>query len=245
MSQRIRILCAWAGPATVGVTLFGWLVAGILPIPLGSSSTTKEVVSFYGHDTRVLIGVVIAQIGICGAFPLIALIGDFMLRMEGRHPILALVQLVTGAATGLLLLLPMLLMAVIAFRPDRNPELTVTLNDIAWLVFITPIAPFIIQNIAIGTAILRDKAETLPRWVGYLNFWIAASFLPDPLSFFFHSGPFSWRGIFVFWLALTTYAAFLIGMGLVLRAAILRDVDAPPDAAAVDGDGEAGRLMSH
>jgi hypothetical protein len=222
MSYRVQMLCAWAGPATVVVTLLGWLIAGILPIPLGSSSTTQEVVSFYGHDTRVLAGLVIAQLGICLVFPLIGLIGYFLLRIEGRRPILTFVQLVTGAATGVLLLVPMLLMAVISFRPDRNPEITVTLNDIAWLVFLTPIAPFIIQNVAIGIAILSDKAQTLPRWVGYLNFWIAASFLPDVLAFFFHSGPLSWQGVLVFWLALTTYSVFLIGMGLVMRSAILR-----------------------
>ena len=225
MSRRIQIVCAWCGPAAVLLSLCGWLIAGILPIPLGSSSTTEQVVGFYSHDTRVLCGLVIAQLGICLVFPLIGLIGYRMLRIEGRHPILTFVQLVTGAATGVMLLLPMLLMAVIAFRPDRNPELTVTLNDMAWLLFITPIAPFIIQNVAIGTAILRDPRATLPRWVGYLNFWIAASFVPDPLAYFFHSGPFSWRGIFIFWLALTTYAAFLVGMGLVLRTAALRDTD--------------------
>lgn len=235
MSRRMQIICAWCGPATVLVTLCGWLIAGILPIPLGSSSTTAQVVSFYGHDTRVISGLVIAQLGICLAFPLIALIGYRMLRIEGRHPLLTFVQLVTGAATGVFLLLPMLLMAVIAFRPDRNPELTVTLNDISWLLFITPIAPFIIQNIAIGVAILRDSRATLPRWVGYMNFWIAASFIPDPLAYFFHSGPFSWRGIFIFWLALTTYAVFLVGMGLVLRSAALRDpvvADSSPQLAA-------------
>jgi hypothetical protein len=231
MSHRLQILCAWAGPAAVAITLAGWLIAGILPIPLGASSTTGEVLRFYGNDTRVLIGLVIAQLGICLVFPLIALIGYFLLRIEGRHPILTFIQLTTGAATGVLLLLPMLLMAVIAFRPDRSPELTVTLNDIAWLLFITPIAPFMIQNVAVGSAILSDPAQTLPRWVGYMNFWVAASFLPDVLAFFFHSGPFSWRGIFVFWLALTTYSVFLIGMGLVLRAAVMRS--ARPATAAV------------
>ncbi|WP_241473129.1 hypothetical protein [Mycolicibacterium neoaurum] len=238
LSRRIQVICAWCGPATVIVAFIGWLIAGVLPIPLGSSSTTEEVVSFYANDTRVLFGLVIAQLGVCLVFPLIALIGYRMLRMEGRHPILALIQLVTGAATGVLLLLPMLLMAVIAFRPDRNPEITVTLNDICWLLFITPIAPFIIQNIAIGTAILRDRNRTLPRWVGYTNFWIAASFLPDPLAFFFHGGPFSWRGIFIFWLALTSYSIFLIVMGVVLRAAALRE-DAAGEAPVESAPGEA------
>jgi hypothetical protein len=224
MSGTLRRICAWSGPATVVVALVGWLIAGVLPLPLGSSSSTEEVVAFYSHDTRVLIGLVIAQLGVCLVFPLIALITLAMLRIEGRTPLLTIIQAVTGAATGVLLLMPMLLMAVIAFRPDRTPELTVTLNDIAWLLFLTPIAPFMIQNIAIGTAILGHKQSVLPRWVGYLNFWVAAAFIPDVLAFFFHDGPFSWRGVFVFWLALFAYAAFLIVMGMVLRTA---DLDGP------------------
>ena len=206
-------------PATVVVALIGWLVAGVLPIPLGPESSVQQVVDFYGQP-RVLVGMSIASVGICLVFPLIAVIGVHMVRMEGRTPILTFLQLITGAATGVLLLLPMLLMAVIGFRPDRNPELTVTLNDIAWLMFITPIAPFIIQNVAIGVAILNDKRQTLPRWVAFVNFWVAFSFLPDPLAFFFHSGPFAWRGIFIFWLALTTYAIFLIVMGVMLSKVV-------------------------
>jgi hypothetical protein len=230
LTKRILTLCAWAGPATVVVALIGWLIAGVLPIPLGSESSVEQVVDFYGH-TRVLVGLVISSVGICLVFPLIAVIGVHMVRMEGRTPILTFLQLITGAATGVLLLLPMLLMAVIAFRPDRNPELTVTLNDIAWLLFITPIAPFMIQNVAIGVAILNDKRQTLPRWVGYVNFWIALSFIPDPLAFFFHSGPFAWRGIFIFWLALTTYSIFLVVMGVMLHKAVKESAD--PDLRAV------------
>ncbi|WP_319455959.1 MULTISPECIES: hypothetical protein [unclassified Mycobacterium] len=230
MTKRILTLCAWAGPATVVVALIGWLIAGVLPIPLGSESSVEQVVDFYGH-TRVLVGLVISSVGICLVFPLIAVIGVHMVRMEGRTPILTFLQLITGAATGVLLLLPMLLMAVIAFRPDRNPELTVTLNDIAWLLFITPIAPFMIQNVAIGVAILNDKRQTLPRWVGYVNFWIAFSFIPDPLAFFFHSGPFAWRGIFIFWLALTTYSIFLVVMGVMLHKTVKESAD--PDLPAV------------
>jgi hypothetical protein len=170
---------------------------------------------------------VIASIGVCLVFPLIAVIAVQMLRMErGRPPVLTLIQVLTGAATGVLLLLPMLLMAMISFRPDRNPELTVTLNDIAWLLFLTPIAPFMIQNVAIGIAILGDDRQTLPRWVGYMNFWVAILFIPDVMAFFFHSGPLAWNGVLVFWLALAAYSAFLIVMGVVIaRVVRTQDVD--------------------
>jgi hypothetical protein len=229
MTTRILTLCAWCGPATVVIALAGFLISGVLPIPLGSESSVSDVVAFYSHDTRVLSGLVISALGVCLVLPLTAVIGVHMVRMEGRTPILTFLQLIAGAAVSICLPLPLLLMTTIAFRPDRSPELTVTLNDIAWLLFITPIGPFIVQNVAIGVAILNDKRQTLPRWVGYVNFWIAFSFLPDPLAFFFHSGPFAWRGIFIFWLALTTYSVFLLVMGLTLRKAIREssDTDAP------------------
>jgi hypothetical protein len=226
MSIRIQLLCAWSGPATVVVATIGFLISGVLPIPLGPDTTTGEVVGFYSDNTRVSAGLVIVALGLCLVFPLIALIGVFMMKMEGRTPVLTFLQLITGAATGVFLVMPILLMTVIPFRPDRTAELTVTLNDLAWLLFITPIGPFILQNIAIGTAILSDRRGVLPRWVGYLNFWIAFSFVPDVLAFFFHSGPFSWRGIFVFWLAFVAYAIFLVAMGLVLRTAIRGEADA-------------------
>jgi hypothetical protein len=88
-----------------------------------------------------------------------------------------------------------------------------------------------IQNVAIGVAILNDKRQTLPRWVAYVNFWVAFSFTPDVLAFFFHSGPFGWRGIFIFWLALTTYSVFLIVMSVTLLKAIRESVE--PRAAEV------------
>jgi hypothetical protein len=233
MSKCIQLICAWCGPATVIVALTGWLIAGVLPIPLGPSSTTSEVVDFYHNTVRVPAGLLISFFGLCLAFPLFALISVFMIRMEGRSPLLSLIQLITAAITGVFLTMPILLMAVLSFRPDRSPELTVTLNDIAWLLFITPIAPFMIQNFAIGTAILTDRRGLLPRWAGYLNFWVALAFVPDVLAFFFHSGPFSWRGIFVFWLALAAYSAFLIGMGVVLHIAVRNDTTPVPEADAV------------
>jgi hypothetical protein len=228
VSKRIQLMCAWSGPAVVVVALIGFFIAGVLPLPLGPDDTTEKVVNFYSHDTRVAAGLVIATLGMCLVFPLIALIGVHMVRMEGRTPILTFLQLITGAATGVFLVMPMILMTIIPFRPDRSPELTVTLNDISWLLFLTPIGPFIIQNLAIGTAILSDRNGILPRWVGYLNFWVALLFVPDILAFFFHSGPFAWHGIFIFWLAFVAYAIFLIAMGLVLRQAVKSSLDTAP-----------------
>ncbi|MGH2618104.1 MAG: hypothetical protein ACRDJC_22990 [Thermomicrobiales bacterium] len=224
LTRRIQLLCAICGPAAIVIAFSGWILSGLLPTPLGAHNTPEEVVAFYrDHSTSVRAGLVMAGIGLGGIFPLVAVISIQMMRMEGRYPILAFLQMVTGSATGVMLLIPMLVMTMAAFRPDRTPELTVMLNDAAWFLFITPIMPFIIQNVAIGVAVLNDRNGIFPRWCGYLNLLVGFSFLPDVLPYFFFSGPFAWDGIFVFWLALTTYTIWALTMGILSRRAVLAD----------------------
>lgn len=230
-TRNVKLVCAWCGPATLALTAVGFLVAGLLPVPLSPGDSTSKVVAFYrDHSTRTGAGFVSASLGLPLVLPLIGLITSQMLRIEKRSPVLSFVQTVAGAATSVFLVLPILMMAALTFRPDRDPGLTVTLNDFAWLLFITPIGPFIVQNVAIGAAILGDRSPqpVFPRWVGYLNLWIAFLFMPDILAFFFTSGPFAWNGVFVFWLAFTAYAVWLTAMGLVLRA-MVHAQDAPAD----------------
>ncbi|MEV0110022.1 hypothetical protein AB0H42_27305 [Nocardia sp. NPDC050799] len=94
-------------------------------------------------------------------------------------------------------------------------------------------APFVVQNIAIALVVLRDRAERpiLPRWVAYANLWVAFLFLPGVLSYFFKSGPFAWQGLFSFWLALSSYAAWAFIMGFALRKALLEEYAAAGSAA--------------
>ncbi len=230
---RLRIfnLCSWGGIAALLVTLTGWLIAGLLPLPLGPSNTLHQVVEFYSTDsTRRMIGFVMATLGVCFAMPMVGVITVHMLRMERRLPVLSLIQLGSGSVTILINLLASMLFAVLTFRPElRAPESIMMLNDLTWLIFFTPIMPFIIQNVAIGVCVLTDRSNWLPRWVGYLNLWVALAFVPDILAYFFFSGPFGWNGILVFWLALAAYSAFLVTMSIVTRKAnraLIMDVNA-------------------
>ena len=237
MSKSIQLFCAWSGLGTAVIMGVGLLLAGVMPVPLASNSSPAEVVDFYSGGAHVAAGLVMASLGICLMLPVVALISIFMARMEGRTPILALIQLIAGALTVVLNILPMLLMATATFRPDRDADLTVLLNDFAWLLFVSPIGPFVVQNIAIGTAILRDTRGIFPRWVGYLNYWVALMFAPDVLAYFFKAGPFAWRGFFIIYMGLVAYGAFVITMTFVLRNAV-RDQDddeEPVDAALEDG----------
>jgi hypothetical protein len=218
--KRILDIAALSGPVAVIVTLIGWLISGMLPVPMGPSSSTDEVVAFFTDaPDRVMAGFVLSSIGVVLMAPMLALISVHMLRMEGRMPVLAFTQLLVAAVTVVINMFPQMIFAIAAFRVDRDPGDIVLLNDAAWLLLFTGITPFMVQNVAIGVAILRDRTEIFPRWLGYLNLLVAFSFVPDVLAYFFKTGPFAWNGVFVFWLALTTYSVFLFAMSLACRRA--------------------------
>jgi hypothetical protein len=213
-------VCAWGGPAALVVTLIGWLIAGMLPLPMGPSTSTGEVVSFFVDEpNRVMFGYVIASLGVVLMLPMLALISVHMLRMEGRYPVLTFTQLAAGATTILINMFPQMMFAIAAFRGDRDTGDIVLLNDLAWLLLFTGIMPFMIQNIAIGVAVLTDRTSVFPRWIGYLNLSVAFAFVPDVLAYFFKTGPFAWNGILVFWLALSAYGVFLVAMCFAVRKA--------------------------
>jgi len=228
VNTRTLNLLALGAPAAVLVTLAGWLLAGMLPLPHGPSDSTAEVVAFFTEEpNRVMAGFVLSSLGVVLMLPTLALISVHMLRMEGRVPVMAFTQLAAGATTVLINMFPQMIFAIAAFRVGRNPDDIVLLNDLAWLLLFTGIMPFIVQNVAIGVAVLRDKSGVFPRWIGFLNLWVALAFVPDVLAYFFKTGPFAWNGVFVFWLALTAYCVFLFAMAFACRRANATLVAAP------------------
>ena len=237
--KKILDYAALGGPAAAAVTLVGWLISGMLPLPMGPGESSVDVVSFFTDEpNRVMAGFVVSSIGVVLMVPMLALISVHLLRVEGRVPLMAFTQLLAAAVTVVINLFPQLIFAVAAFRTDRDPGDIVLLNDLAWLLLFTGITPFMIQNIAIAVAVLRDRSEMFPRWIAYLNLLVAFAFIPDVLAYFFKSGPFAWNGVFVFWLALTAYCVFLVAMSVVCRranaglAAAIEDRLPAPTAAA-------------
>jgi hypothetical protein len=224
-SRRVELICIWCGPALVLFALLGMALAGIFPVPPSASATSAETVAVYADNpNRVRSGLILATFALSFIGPLVAAITTWMLRLErGRPPTLAILQTVAGVVTWIMLTVPVMLMNVAAFRPERAPELTQLLTDLAWLLFLTPVAPFLIQNLAIGVAVLTAPTPrpSVPRWVGYANFWVGLSFVPSLLAYFFKSGPFAWHGVFVFYLTFAAYTIWVLMMSWALRRALL------------------------
>jgi len=63
-------------------------------------------------------------------------------------------------------------------------------------------------------AVLQDKGPEpiFPRWLGYLSFWAAASFLFGGLNPLFRSGPMAYDGLLAWWLGLIVFTVWIVAV---------------------------------
>ncbi len=238
MSFKVQRAMALSGIPLIVLTFAGYLLAGLLPVPPGANLTAGQIAEFYStHTTMSRLGFLLAATGLGFLAPLVALINTQMKRIEGVPEALANLQQVAGTCVVIVAFVPEIIMNVAAFRPDRDPVVTQAINDLAWLVLITPIVVFVLQEVPIAVAIFIDRSDrpVFPRWVGYANLWIPLSFLPALLPYFAKSGPVAWQGILVFYLGLTTFGAWVIIMMWALLRALreqaLLEQSAPTESA--------------
>jgi hypothetical protein len=224
MNQKLHLLCAWGG--VVFVVFFGWgwaLLGGYIPPP-SPNATALEIAGFYQANTGgIRLGLIAVMLGIAALVPFMAELTLLMSDIEGRRPVLAIGNVIAGTINTLLFVIPVVLWAVASFRPERDAELIRLLNDIGWMFILWPFSPAALQNILIGTCILLDRRPhpVFPRWIGFLNFWVAILLIPGGLLVCFKAGPFAWNGLLAFWLPATIYLFWLTFMTAAMRKAII------------------------
>jgi hypothetical protein len=223
-NRKTQMLCLWCGPAAIVLFLIAfWPLAGLMPPP-SPHETAAQIQSLYLHHTDLKrLGFMLMMVAGTLTGPFVAVVATQMKRIEGEHSPLTWTQLGLGMLGVLLFLFPTMFMQAAAFRPYRDPQLTLLINDVAWLPFIGAFAPAVFQGFAIAIACFRDTEERVyPRWLGYFNIWCALSFIPAALIYFFKSGAFAWNGAFCFWLPLTVFSVWFFVMFWATRRAIVR-----------------------
>ena len=212
------------------VLLLGfWFFAGFMPPHLPMASATEIAAIYQQNTTGIRVGMILQLISGALVAPFVAVISIQMRRIEGTSPVLAYTQLSAGTAGILLFIISAMIWTTAAYRPERPPELVQLLNDLGWLFFVMPFVMAFVQNFAIGFAILADKRAqpVFPRWVGFLNLWVAILFVPGGLVTFFKTGPFAWNGLLAFWLPLSVFGIWFGVMYVTLVRAI-RQQEAQP-----------------
>lgn len=200
----------------------GIIVAGWMP-PLSADHTADEIAATYRDDYgRIRAGALL--IGFSAVFQGIwaALISLQLRRIESDRPLFTYLQLVSGGVGILVVILPAFAFAAAAYDPARDPQITQAINDFGWLCLVGVGWPAILQCIALAAAVFIDAGDrpVFPRWFAYANLWVAFAFLPGPFLLFFHTGPFAWNGVVVFWIAGSVFGGWLIMCFVMLRRAI-------------------------
>lgn len=231
MAERSLKTCIWAGP--LSGMLFGlaiWPLARFIPL-LDPMYPAEQIVAIYQANTiGIRLGAIVMAIGAAFNAAFFGAIFVFIRRIEGENGPYAITQAMAGAVLVAFIFLPAMLFGVTAFRPERAPELTLMLNDFAWLALVIPTPPGVVQGLAIGFAILGDRRANplLPRWAGYMSLWMAVLTLPAPFALMFKSGPFAWNGVLAFWLPAGIAGMWLVVMTVAMLRAAGRAVSPEP-----------------
>jgi hypothetical protein len=216
--QRICALCGIICPLLFFAAL---LVAGFLPPMAPGMSATDVVAHYQDNAAGVRLGAGLMLISSMFYVGYTAVMSGQMRRIPGIHQTVLNAQLAAGAFNCVTFLLPAMLFAVTAFRPDRSPESTLLFNDLSWIVLVIPWPPIMAQYFSFAFAILSDpRSEPLfPRWLGYVNIWAPITFTPAVILPFFKYGPFAWNGIFVFWVPAVAFGVvFAANVTCLLKA---------------------------
>lgn len=224
MSAKSLKLCAWSGIASLAVFLGGFLIAGFIPPTPAPGLPAHDMAAYFrDNPLRIRSGLLTASFGAALLVPWTVAVTVHMRRMEGgRFTPLAWTQMVLGGLFAIEFIIPFQILQSAAYRPERSNESIQGLIDTGWLMFMGVVSTLVLQGIVLGMAILNDnRSEPIwPRWSGYFSIWAVIITSPGGLVPFFHEGPFTWRGLFVWWIPLPAFAAWIIVFSiLALRTA--------------------------
>lgn len=207
-------IAAWCGPVfLIGLLVFWGLLAGYVPAPPQDWTAAQLMAKYTEHNTAIKVGMVAVLMLIPFYFVWSSLVSKVIQRIEGPSGVLSNVELVGGTVTAITGLLFSACWLVAAFRiADRTPQDVQLMHDLGWMFFdVTFMAPGA-QMIAFGTLPFIDRREKplFPRWLGWVTYAGAATFICIALLPFVKNGPFAWNGLLTYWLALGMFFVWMV-----------------------------------
>jgi len=189
--------------------------------------SAEEVAAFYRDPEnlpRIRYSMILFNWFAVGLVPLLALLVLQIRRMAHRTPIFSYAMIACAAGGPTIFLLADLFWLLAAFRPERDPQLTLLLNDMAWVTFASQVGFLIAQNVIFAVAIYLDRnAQPIFKpWVAHFNLLIAAAMVPASFVGLALEGPIAWDGLLTFWVRNIAIGLWIVVMGVVLGQAISR-----------------------
>jgi hypothetical protein len=222
---RPQWISLWLAPVFGAILLFVFVAfPGFFP-PMSPQMTAEQVADFYAQNTT-MIRFSMITFNLCAIMliPFFMVIVIQMKRMSLPSHVLAYSYLAAASTGATLFAIADIFWLIAAYRPARDPQLLLLLNDMAWLVFIAPVGAFVVQNLCFALGVYLDvrPQPIFPRWVAHFSLLTAAAMTPSACAVIFKSGPLAWDGAISFWLRIVAFALYIVVMFFVVRAAIRR-----------------------
>ena len=222
-----EVLLLWTLPVLGVVWLSAFLLFPGFVEPMSPTMSAEQVAAFYRDPQnlpRIRYSMIAFNWFAVGLIPILALIVLQIRRMAHRTPIFSYAMIACAAGGPTIFLMANLFWLLAAFRPERDPELTLLLNDLAWVTFSSQVGFLIAQSVILAVAIHLDRQErpVFPRWVAHFNVVVAALLIPAAFTGAALTGPVAWDGVLTFWVRNLAIGLWIVVMAVVLGRAIKR-----------------------
>jgi hypothetical protein len=220
-------LLLWTLPVVAAIWLAAFLLFPGFVSPMSPTMSAEEVAAFYRDPEnlpRIRYSMILFNWFAVGLIPILALLVLQIRRMAHRTPIFSYALIACAAGGPTVFLMANLFWLTAAFRPTRDPQMTLLFNDLAWMTFSSQVGFLIAQSVILALAIHLDRQErpVFARWVAHFNLVVAALLLPAAFAGAALTGPFAWDGLLTFWVRNIAIGLWIVVMAVVLRRAIER-----------------------
>ena len=222
---RTQLMALWVTAISLALMLVAYAVfPGFWP-PMSPEMSAQAVAEFY-RDNTGLIRFSMVSFNLFGIMllPLFCVITVQIKRMAAQSQAFAYCYLMATVSGATIFALSAIFFAAAAYRPGRDPDLILVLNDLSWIVFVAPVGMALIQNLMLAMAIYYDNGSrpVYPRWVAHFAIVVALAMAPAAFSMTVTTGPLAWDGVVSFWLRNIAFGAFLVVMLVVTWKAVHR-----------------------
>jgi hypothetical protein len=229
-----ELILFWTLPAIAIIWVSAFFMFPGFLHPMSPTMSADSVADFYRDETaRIRYSMILFNWFGVGLIPTVMLLAMQVRRMAHRTPILSYSLIACAGGPPCLFLIANMFWLLGSFRPERSPELTQLLNDLAWVTF-TVLVPYLIaQCLLLALAIYWDRQEqpVFKTWVAHFNLLVAVALAPAAFGALTFSGPLAWDGLLSFWVKNVAIAVWIVVMGVVLGQTILRRRAEEPVAA--------------
>lgn len=237
--RTVLKVCAWTGPAMTALFLIGAVpLARFFMPPYSARHSPAEVAQMYVDNlTGIRLGCVVMCFSAALFLPFGLAIAAAVRQRDSAGVLLSWIQVASVAVATIVIVFIPIFWGIATYRAGTvSAEITQSWNDAGWFGVLFAVPPFSLWCVAIAVAIMRPSSG-LPRWLGYLNLWMALLFIPAMMMIFFKHGPFAQNGILTFWMPVAVFFGWIITMSL----ATYRAANGPSEDLG-GGDGR-GRLV--